>query len=314
MNEPAALDDVDRRLIAALVEDGRATYAALAPRAGLSQASVRPRVKRLLDQGIISVTGRVDPASLGIGHFAFAFLEIAESADKMAARLAEIDEVVFIVVTSGRFDLLLELRCQTEDRLLDALDRIRGLEGVRRLHTASVLHYDKQDWTGVGRIGSTPTPRPPVVEGRELDDVDRRLLIELLSDGRASYAALARAVGLSPAAVRERVLDLIDRGIVTIQAHPVPEAMGIGGFAGLAIKASGPLGPIVDTMVARAETCIVVRTVGRFDLLSEVWFADAAHLAALLDTVRSIADVSVLDAVPYHHVAHELFGTGLKRQ
>ena len=141
MTKAAVLDDVDRRLIAALVEDGRATYAALAPLVGLSQASVRTRVQHLLDDGIISVTGRVDPASLGLGQFAFAFLEISGASEKTARRLAEIDEVVFVVIASGRFDLMVELRCRSEDRLLDALDRIRELDSVRRIQTATCLLY-----------------------------------------------------------------------------------------------------------------------------------------------------------------------------
>jgi len=198
----------------------------------------------------------------------------------------------------------------TEPAVLDDVDR----RLIARLQTTTVLRYEKQDWTCVGRLGASPAPQTAGVHGRELDDVDRQILIELLSDGRASYAALAESSGLSPAAVRERVLDLLDRGIMTIQTHPVPEAMGIGGFACLAIKASGPVGPIVEAMVRRCETCVVVRTVGRFDVLSEVWFDDADHLAALLDAIRSVQGVSSLDTLPYHRVAHELFGTGLKHR
>ncbi len=314
MSAPATLDEIDRLLIAALVEDGRATYAALAPVVGMSQASVRTRVQRLLEDRVISVTGRVDPASLGIGEFAFAFLEIAEASDKMAGRLADIDEVVFVVVASGRFDLMIELRCATSERLVDALDRVRETTGVRRMQVATVLHYDKQDWTGVGRRDASPADPPNAVDVDWLDDVDRQLLIELTADGRASYAALATEVGLSPAAVRERVLDLLDRRAVTIQAHPVPEAMGIAGFAGLGIQASSGLMTLSAAISERAETCVVVRTLGRFDLLAEVWFESPDHLAELLDWIRCLGGVTSLDTVPYHRVAHERFGTGLRRR
>jgi len=306
-------DDIDRQLIGHLVEDGRATFAALAPLVGLSQAAVRTRVQRLLDDDVIAVTGRVDPASLGLGVFAFGFLEVSGELDKMASRLSEIAEVVFIVLASGRFDLMIELRCTDEDRLLDALDAIRTTEGVRRLQTATVLHYDKQDWTSVGRPDAHLSRAPEPVTGRVLDDIDRRLVIELLADGRATYAALAPLVGLSQAAVRDRVMDLLERRIVTIQAHPVPGAMGIGGFAGLALKAAGPVRPIVEAMAARPETCVVVRTLGRFDVLAEVWFQDRDHLASLLEDLRTVAGVASIDTVPYHRIAHEGFDTGLRR-
>ena len=144
------LDSIDRVLIRELIQDGRATYAKLAPIVGLSQAAVRTRVQRLLDDRIITITGRVDPASFGLGIFAFAFLEVSREVDKVAALVSEVDDAVFVVAGAGRFDILVEVRCATRERMLSALDQIRIIDGVRRLQSATVLHYEKQDWTGVG--------------------------------------------------------------------------------------------------------------------------------------------------------------------
>lgn len=307
------LDDIDRALISALVADGRATYAALAPIVGLSQAAVRTRVQRLIDEHVITVTGRVDPVSLGLGIFSFAFLEAEGEVDKVAARIADIDEAVFVAIGAGRHDLLVELRCRDEDRLLAALDRIRVLDGVRRMVSATVLHYEKQDWTGVGNRDATWAESNAVVRSRDLDDTDRRLVVELMADGRATYATLAGIVGLSQAAVRDRVIDLLTDRIVTIHAHPVPEAMRIGGFAGLLIKVSGPVAPLVAALVRRPETDLVVRTLGRYDILAEVWFDDHDHLAELLDDLRSELGMGTIDTVPYLRIAHEKFGSGLRR-
>jgi Lrp/AsnC family transcriptional regulator for asnA, asnC and gidA len=307
------IDDVDRALIAGLVEDGRATYAALAPRVALSQAAVRTRVQRLFEEQIITVTGRVDPSSLGLGVFTFAFLEVRGQVDKLAAAVAEIDAAVFIVITTGRFDLMVELRCTDDDHLLDSLDRLRELEGVRRLQTATALHYDKQDWTGVGRRDAVPAVQPSAAGTRDLDAVDRRLLVELMSDGRATYATLAPLVNLSQAAVRDRVLDLLAHGVVSIQAHPVPEAMGIGGFAALAIKATGPVEPLVASLVDLPETCLVASTLGRFDVTAEVWFDDHDHLADIVDRVRAASGTGSVDTIPYLRIAHEAFEAGLSR-
>lgn len=307
------MDEIDRALIAGLVEDGRATYAALAPRVGLSQAAVRTRVQRLLEEQVITITGRVDPASLGLGVFAFALLEVSGQVDKFAAGVADIDAAVFVVITTGRFDLMVELRCTDHDHLLDVLDRLRELDGVRRLQTMTALHYDKQDWTGVGQHDAVASARPEVVVGHELDAVDRRLLVALMSDGRATYATLAPLVGLSQAAVRDRVLDLLQNGVVSIQAHPVPEAMGIGGFAALAVKARGPVGPLVTALVDVPETCLVARTLGRFDATAEVWFDDHDHLADIVDRVSATPGIGSVDTIPYLRIAHEAFETGLSR-
>jgi len=233
------LDEIDRSLIRELTLDGRATYATLAPIVGLSQAAVRTRVQRLLDEQIITITGRVDPSSFGLGVFAFAFVEVSREIDKVAALVGEVDEAVFVVAGAGRFDLLVELRCSDNEALLRSLDRIRVLEGVRALSSVTVLHYEKQDWTGVGNREAVHSPKPVAALGHEFDDIDRELLRGLMADGRATYSALAPSVGLSQAAVRDRAIELLDAGIITIQAHPVPEAMGIGGFAGLAVNAAG---------------------------------------------------------------------------
>lgn len=313
MPEPFDLDGIDRRLIAELIRDGRATYAKLAPEVGLSQAAVRTRVQRLLDENVITITGRVDPESLGLGVFAFVFLEVCTEIDDVTRLVGEIDEAVFIVVGAGRFDVLVELRCSTTDDLLRALDRIRVISGVRRMQSMTVLHYEKQDWTGIGNRESTSTVRPDVVLSHDFDEIDRELLRGLMADGRATYSTLAPQVGLSQAAVRDRVIDLLDSGIITIQAHPVPEAMGIGGFAGLAVKASGPIGPLAAAMCALPEATLVVRTLGRYDLLAEVWFDDGYHLAEVLDQLRAVPGMGSIDTLPYLWIALEEFDSGPKR-
>lgn len=309
MNQPALLDDTDRELIAQLIRDGRSTYAKLAPTVGLSQAAVRTRVQRLLDEAVITVTGRVDPASFGLGVFAFALLEVAEGLDKAAAAVAEIDEAVFVVAAAGRFDLLVEVRCRDHDHLLDTLDRIRGVASIRRLQSASVLHYEKQDWTGIGDHTARP-PAPRAEPSHQLDQVDRALLVELMADGRATYAALAPKVGLSQAAVRDRVIDLLDSRVITIQAHPAAEAMGIGGFAGIAVKATGPVTPLVEALTSLAESTLVVRCLGRFDLMAELWFDNHDHLADVLDQLRALPGMGTIDTVPYLRIAKEDFTIG----
>lgn len=310
MTKPIHLDEVDQALIRELIADGRATYAKLAPVVGLSQAAVRTRVQRLVDEHLVVVTGRVDPMTFGLGVFAFAFLEVSHEVAKTAARIAEIDEAVFVAIGAGRFDLLLELRCADEDGLLDTLDRVRVLDGVRRLQSATVLHYEKQDWTGIGNRDATPTPQEVVGSAADIDEIDRLLLRELIADGRATYAALAPVVGLSQAAVRDRVIDLIESNVIAIEAHPVAEAMGIGGFSGVAVKCVGPVPPVVRELVRMPESTLVARTLGRFDVTAEVWFDDHDHLAELLERLRALPEAGEIDTIPYLRIAKEEFGKG----
>ena len=310
MSDRFVLDDVDRVLIGELIADGRATYAKLAPVVGLSQAATRTRVQRLLDERIVVVTGRVDPATFGLGVFAFAFLEVDGEVDKTAALIAEIDEAVFIAIGAGRFDMLVEVRCADDEGLLEVLDRVRVIGGVRRLQSATVIHYEKQDWSSVGDRNASPREPRPIHSAAHIDDIDRRLLRELIADGRATYAALAPVVGLSQSAVRDRVIDLIESDVIAIETHPVAEAMGIGGFTGIGIKATGPIKPIVDAMTVMAEMALISRTFGRFDITAEVWFDDKDHLADVLERLRVIPQVGAIDTVPYLRIAKEEFDTG----
>lgn len=310
MTREVALDDIDRALIGELIADGRATFAKLAPAVGLSQAAVRTRVQRLLDERQVVVTGRVDPATFGLGVYAFAFLEVDGSVVDVGARLADLEEVVFVALGAGRFDVLAEVRCPDPDGLLAAVDRVRSVDGVGRLQLATVLHYEKQDWTGVGDRTAPARGAGSVHSSVDVDDIDRMLLRELIADGRATYAALAPVVGLSQAAVRDRVIDLLDSNVIAIEAHPVPEAMGIGGFAGVAIRAAGPVGPVVDALVTRAETTLVARTLGLFDITAEVWFDDNDHLAEVLDGLRAVPGVGSIETVPYLQIVKEQFGPG----
>ncbi|MCY4036909.1 MAG: Lrp/AsnC ligand binding domain-containing protein, partial [bacterium] len=75
-----------------------------------------------------------------------------------------------------------------------------------------------------------------------------------------------------------------------------------------AIKASGPVAPIIETMVGAAETTLVARTLGRFDITAEVWFDDYDHLAELLDRLRALPDTGTIDTIPYLRIAKEEFG------
>ena len=305
-SSPLDLDDIDRALIAALIANGRASYAQLAPMVGLAQPTVRNRVQRLLDERVIVVGGRFDPAVLGLGVFAFILVKVASMIEDTARLISKIDEVAFEVVTAGRFDIVAELRCRDESHLVAAMDRVRDLPGVAGAASATVLGYDKQDWTQVGDPDPapwSPPDRAPV--DCAIDEIDRRLLDELARNGRATYASMGPAVGLSGAAVRERVLNLLEAGVVTVQAQPTPETVGIAGFCGVAIKANGSVASIAAAVSALPEATLVARTLGLYDMSVEVWHRDSEHLSSVLDELRRIPGVGTIDTVPYLQVVKE---------
>ena len=144
----ASVDDVGKRLIEELQQDGRRSYAALAKTVGLSEAAVRQRVQRMVDSGVMQVVAVTDPLQVGFHRQAMIGLRVEGDLVKVADELAEIDEVDYVVVTAGSFDILLELVCEDDDHLLRVLsERIRALPGVRDTETFVYLKLAKQTYS-----------------------------------------------------------------------------------------------------------------------------------------------------------------------
>ena len=113
-----------------------------------------------------------------------------------------------------------------------------------------------------------------------LDGVTKAIIEQLQQDGRRSYAAIARAVGLSEAATRQRVQRLIDEGIVQIAAVTDAAAIGFHRMAMLGIKVEGDIRGVADKLADLPEAEYVVICAGSFDLLVELVCVDDDHLLA----------------------------------
>lgn len=142
---PIPLDDTSKRIIEQLQDDGRRPYAAIGKAVGLSEAAVRQRVQRLLDSGVMQIVAVTDPLQVGFARQAMIGVRVEGDITKVADHLAELDEVVHVVVTAGSFDLLAEVVCEDDDHLLDLLTRrIRTVPGVRSTETFVYFRLRKQ--------------------------------------------------------------------------------------------------------------------------------------------------------------------------
>lgn len=127
------LDGVDRHLLRILQADGRASYATMAPEVGLSAPAVRLRVQRLVDAGVLQVVGVTDPIALGFPTMAMVAVRTSGDVRVVADAVGALPNVVYLVLTSGEHDLLVEVVCRSPEELLDVVnDRIRGIDGVVR--------------------------------------------------------------------------------------------------------------------------------------------------------------------------------------
>jgi Lrp/AsnC family transcriptional regulator for asnA, asnC and gidA len=143
-----ALDEIDKAIIRALQVDGRMSYARLGPAVGLSQAAVRQRVQRLTDSGVMQVVAVTDPLSVGFTVQAMIGIGAEGDLRRLAAKLGDLPEIDYVVIASGRFDLLVEVVCEDHDHLLVLVnDVIRATPGVRTAEVFTYLDLVKQSYT-----------------------------------------------------------------------------------------------------------------------------------------------------------------------
>ena len=142
------LDETSKKIIEQLQEDGRRPYAAIAKAVGLSEAAVRQRVQRLLDTGVMQIVAVTDPLQVGFARQAMIGVRVDGETGPVADALAEMDEVDYVVMTAGSFDVLVEVVCEDDDHLLELLStRIRRMPGVRSTESFVYLRLRKQTYT-----------------------------------------------------------------------------------------------------------------------------------------------------------------------
>ncbi|GAA4945657.1 Lrp/AsnC family transcriptional regulator [Actinoplanes utahensis] len=141
------LDDTNKLIIEHLQRDGRMSYATLAKTIGLSEAAVRQRVQRLLDNGLMQIVAVTDPLTLGFARQAMVGLRVNGDLRAIADKIAEIPEVDYVVICAGRYDLLVELVCTDDEHLLDILnEKLRAIHGVSETDTFMYLRLAKQTY------------------------------------------------------------------------------------------------------------------------------------------------------------------------
>ena len=141
------IDDVAKQIIEQLQEDGRRAYATIGKAVGLSEAAVRQRVQRLLDAGVMQIVAVTDPLQLGFPRQAMIGLRISGDLESVADSLAELDEIDYVVITAGSFDLLCEVVCRDDDHLLEILKRLRAVDGVVSTEAFVYLKLRKQTYS-----------------------------------------------------------------------------------------------------------------------------------------------------------------------
>lgn len=175
----------------------------------------------------------------------------------------------------------------------------------------------------------TPAPRPAAetgsVRGKPehvgrlklaapvvLDAVSRHIVEQLQQDGRRSYAAIGKAVGLSEAAVRQRVQRLLDSGAMQIVAVTDPMSLGFRRQTMIGIRCNGDLQRVADLLAEMEAIDYVVITAGSFDLLIEVVCEDDDQLLEILGEVRALPSVTTTETFVYLKLRKQTYQWGTR--
>jgi Lrp/AsnC family transcriptional regulator for asnA, asnC and gidA len=143
----APLDHVSKAIIDALQQDGRRSYSAIAEAVGISEGAVRQRVQRLMNAGVMQIVAVTDPIELGFGREAMIGICCSGDSIRVAERLTQVDAIDYVVLTAGRFDIVVEVVCENDADLLDILNtHIRSQPGVYLAETLVSLKTLKQQY------------------------------------------------------------------------------------------------------------------------------------------------------------------------
>jgi Lrp/AsnC family transcriptional regulator, regulator for asnA, asnC and gidA len=149
--------------------------------------------------------------------------------------------------------------------------------------------------------------------GVALDDVSKAIIEQLQGDGRRPYAAIGKAVGLSEAAVRQRVQRLLDGGVMQIVAVTDPLQVGFPRQAMIGIRCEGDVEAVAEKIAEMPEVSYVVISAGGFDLLVEVVCEDDDHLLDLVSKrIRAVPSVRTTESFVYLKLVKQLYNWGTR--
>jgi Lrp/AsnC family transcriptional regulator, regulator for asnA, asnC and gidA len=139
-NQSGRLDSIDQSIIEAMQKDGREAFAQIAEKLNVSPGMIRQRYNRLVELGYLKVVAVTNPLMMGIRTMAL--IGIHTDGNKMlqvAEKISKLEEVVYLVIVSGRYDIICEVFCRDHEDLLKFLtEKLAKIEGIRE--TESFMH------------------------------------------------------------------------------------------------------------------------------------------------------------------------------
>ncbi len=171
MSSQVELDKTDVYLLNTLSNDGRKSFTELAQELNVSVGMVRNRYKRLVDEGVLHIIGWTDPVKSGMNSYARIVMKIrpTEMIRAVAEQLVDIEEVSFVALTTGNYDLEINVTCQNNSDLLKLMhSRIHTIEGV--FETSTTMYMEILKWASHRVTSITDSPEHENPDGFVMTD------------------------------------------------------------------------------------------------------------------------------------------------
>jgi DNA-binding Lrp family transcriptional regulator len=301
------LSEQDHAIFTALQTDGRMAFTAVAERVGMSEAHVRRRYEWLTDNNAFAVTAVADPGVLGLKCLSWIGIVVEPGGTlQVAHALVELPGVDYVVISSGRFNVMAEIACPTAADLDHILLQLREINGILRTETFMYLKLVRQQFQwllpmtdhAAEDFGTSAAEDHP----RELDDLDIALIRELERDGRASFRDIGRTLEISERTVSSRFSQLNAERVLSVIAVGNPLNFGFNAMAwlGVSLKSGADYNAVTRALVTIPSIDYVVVPAGRYEVMAELVCRDhEAMLRTLTDEIGAIADIAHVETFMY---------------
>ena len=135
------LDKLDFEILSFLQEDGRMSFTVIADKLNVSIGTIRTRFNKLIEDGTVNIIGRVNPDKVGFRSYAHVavFIRPATLKEKVAQKISKLPEVSFLAMTSGDYDLEVDVMCRDNNHLVDLVNNISKIPGVHQ--TKTIMYF-----------------------------------------------------------------------------------------------------------------------------------------------------------------------------
>ena len=318
LSETATVDELDAKIIRCVQLSPRIPFRAAAEILQVSEQTVARRYRRLEKDGIVRVTAVLRPSAMGQSNWIVRVRCKPSGAMSLAQALAQRDDVSWVTLAAGGSEIVCVLRSRTSAARDDLLmQRLPRTAPVLDISAAMVLHRfvgpgsaALDDWSGLADLLDPAQTRgvletlemiPPAAD-RPFDLVPTDLdLVEVLTaDGRASYARLAQATGLTEARAARRLRALVEGGALYLDVDLSVVDLGLHSAASVWLTVTpAELDRAGHALAAAPEVAFAGAITGPQNLTASIVCRDVEHLYSFVTTtVGAIAGVQAMEVTP----------------